>query len=370
VAYASEATNLVPGDWNNVSDVFVRDRQSGTTEWVSVGLPLFGVVDNVFLLPSISADGRCVAFSWTICDACNWYVFVRDRQSGTTELASVNSSGVRANSYSLNPSISADGRFVAFASLATNLVPGDTNVASDVFVRDRLAGTTERMSVDSGGLEGNGDSGGVFENGTSISADGRYVAFSSFADNLVPGDGNGQPDAFVRDRAHGGHASSCEPGLSGVIGCPCTNPPSGPERGCDNSSATGGASLSVSGGEYLSSDSLFVTTINENATALSIVLQGTISGSPGTIYGQGVRCVGGSLKRLYTKTASAGSITAPDFAAGDATVHARSAALGDAIPAGSTRWYMVLYRDSIVMGGCPGSSTVNTTQAREVTWLP
>jgi hypothetical protein len=254
---------------------------------------------------------------------------------------------------------------VAFWSYAANLVAGDVNHRWDVFVRDLQNGTTERVSIDSSGVGGDDDS--VV---ASISADGRFVAFESEASQLVQGDTNGKGDVFVRDREHEVFASLCEPGVSGVMSCPCSNPPSGSGRGCDNSSATGGASLSISGGEYLSSDSLVFRSSGERPTPLSLVLQGTTSIPAGVTYGQGVRCIGGSLKRLYAKTASGGSITAPDFSAGDPTVHARSAAMGDVILAGSTRWYMVFYRDPIVLGGCPATSSFNSTPTRAVSWLP
>ena len=96
---------------------------------------------------------------------------------------------------SLDPSLSADGRYVAFASQASNLVTGDTNGTSDVFVRDRQTGATTRVSVDSSGTQGNNGSAEP-----SLSADGRYVAFTSQADNLVTGDTNGKADVFVHDR--------------------------------------------------------------------------------------------------------------------------------------------------------------------------
>src|SRR5439155_1190150 len=125
-------------------------------------------------------------------------VFVHDRLTGTTERVSVDSAGTQGNSDSVDASISADGRFVAFYSSANNLVPGDTNGAEDVFVHDRLTGTTERVSVDSAGTQGNSES---FL--PSISADGRFVAFYSDATNLVPGDTNGFEDVFVHDRLTG-----------------------------------------------------------------------------------------------------------------------------------------------------------------------
>src|SRR5438046_3037872 len=99
-------------------------------------------------------------------------VFVHDRQTGTTGRVSVDSAGTEGNGLSVNPSISADGRFVVFYSYATNLVPGDTNGTGDVFVHDRQTGTTERVSVDSAGTQGNSNS-----DRPSISADGRFVAF-------------------------------------------------------------------------------------------------------------------------------------------------------------------------------------------------
>jgi len=370
VAFASISTNLASGDTGWIEDVFLHDRLIGTTERVSVDTA--GVQGNDDSEdPSISPDGRYVVFE---SDATNLVpvdnngaidVFLRDRLLATTELVARDSSGTQGNNRAVDPTISDDGRYVAFTSWSSNLVAGDTNGAWDDFVRDRVLGITERTSVDSSGAGGNTRS-----LAGSISGDGRYVAFRSYAVNLVPGDTNGVSDVFVRDRAHAGFASLCDPGVAGVIACPCSNPPSGPGRGCDNSSGTGGASLAASGGEYLSSDSVVFTTSGGKPTALHVVLQGVGSLPAGAIYGQGVRCVAGSLKRLYAKAAVAGSITAPDFGAGDATVHARSAALGDVIAAGSTRWYMVFYRDPTVLGGCSASSTFNTTQTRELLWQP
>jgi Tol biopolymer transport system component len=203
VAFKSFASNLAPGDTNVVRDVFVRDRLTGTTERVSVSSS-GAQGDGGSGFASISADGRFVAFESSASNlapgdtnAC-YDVFVRDRLTRATERVSVSSSGAQGNSWSAEPSVSADGRFVAFASWASNLVPGDTNGAYDVFLRDRLTGTTQRVSVSSSGAQANGGSGSA-----SISADGRSVAFESLASNLAPADTNGTWDAFVRDRLTG-----------------------------------------------------------------------------------------------------------------------------------------------------------------------
>lgn len=159
-----------------------------------------GRTDSVF---AFSADGRFVAFSSAASnlvpedDHSSPDVFVRDLRSGTTTLVSVGVGGTRANDYSDRPSISGDGRYVAFVSHATNLVPGDTNGVSDVFVYDRQARRTVRVSVGADGAQANGDL--TWREAPVISGDGRHVAFASDASNLVPGDTNGNGDLFVRD---------------------------------------------------------------------------------------------------------------------------------------------------------------------------
>ncbi len=203
VAFGSSASNLVANDTNNRRDVFVRDRQAGTTERVSVDSLGMQANERSFD-PSISADGRFVAFfspasNLVPNDTNGWYdVFVHDQQTGTTELVSVDSSGNQGNSLSQFPSISADGRFVAFHAYASNLVPNDTNRKLDVFVHDRQTGTTERVSVNSSGNQAYG-----FSHTASISADGRFVAFESRASGLVENDTKGNYDVFVHERQTG-----------------------------------------------------------------------------------------------------------------------------------------------------------------------
>jgi Tol biopolymer transport system component len=200
VAFDSSATNLVANDTNHAFDVFVRDRDGGETTRVSVG-PGGAEAHGDSFSASISADGQLVAFESRAPDLIappasgNGDVFVHDRNSGVTTRVSVGPGGIAADGRSFAAAISADGRFVAFQSLADNLVAGDTNAVGDVFVHDRVSGMITRASVDSDGLQGNVDSVEPV-----LSADGRYVAFASFATNLVVGDTNGVEDIFVHDR--------------------------------------------------------------------------------------------------------------------------------------------------------------------------
>ena len=203
VAFTSFANNLVSGDTNFLEDIFVHDRQTGQIRRVSVATD--GTQGNgSSIRPSISTDGRYVAF---ISDADNlvsgdtnnqWDVFVHDRQTGENHRISVSTNGTQSNGHSGGPAISADGRYVAFASQASNLVSGDTNGTWDVFVHDRQTRQTTRVSVASNGTQGNASS-----SRHSISADGRYVAFDSDANNLVSGDTNYYSDVFVHDRQTG-----------------------------------------------------------------------------------------------------------------------------------------------------------------------
>ncbi len=180
-------------------DVYVYDRLTGVKTRASIGSTgLGGGFDQ-----AISSDGRCVAFLTLNPLEPNdlngeYDIYVRDMVAGVAELCSVSSLGLQTDNVSAWPCLSADGSVVAFESWASTLVPGDTNGASDIFVRDRLKGTTVRASVSSTGAQADQDS-----NDASISDDGRFVAFTSRATNLVPNDTNGTYDIFVRDLQSG-----------------------------------------------------------------------------------------------------------------------------------------------------------------------
>jgi len=160
----------------------------------------------------------------------------------------------------------------------------------------------------------------------------------------------------------------CSPGQAGTLACPCGNPPTGSSRGCNNSDNTGGASIDAAGLPSLGQDGIVFTTSGQKMSATSVLLQGSAQNNAGAIFGQGVRCVAGSLKRLYVRPASGGSIRVP--LSGDPSVSARSAALGDPLSAGVEREYLVYYRDPIVLGGCSAASTFNATQTGVVSWFP
>jgi hypothetical protein len=168
----------------------------------------------------MSDDGRFICFASTASNLVpndnngTWDVFVHDRSTGSTERASVDSSGAEGNGSSIFASISSDGQVVAFDSDAPNLVAGDTNGFSDAFVRDRSTGSTRRISVDSSGAEG--DYGAEYP---VMTADGKTVVFESWATNLVANDTNGFGDVFVRDE-HIATWSNYGSGFPGTHGIP------------------------------------------------------------------------------------------------------------------------------------------------------
>lgn len=203
VAFEDDATNLVPDDTNGTIDIYVHDVGLGVTERVNVSSD-GGEADGLSRSSDISGDGRYVVFwsnaSNLVSSDTNGRsdVFVNDRETGATERVSISSEGSEAEGNSAEPAISGNGRYVAFRSDAANLVADDTNETADVFVRDRETGTTERVSVGFDGSEASGDSGPP-----GISTDGRFVAFASTASNLVADAEEGPVAVYVRDRMTG-----------------------------------------------------------------------------------------------------------------------------------------------------------------------
>jgi len=204
IVFESQATNLVGGDTNEVADIFLLDIAKGITTRLSVdseGVEANDTSDS----PSISRDGQYVVFrssaSNLVANDENDFndVFIHNTQTNETELISINAAGTLAgNGASSNPSVSADGRFVAFSGPALDLVLDDSNEKIDVFRRDRLKNITTLISVSSNGEQGDGNS-----LAADISADGRYIVFESSATNLVPDDLMGIRDIFVHDTQSG-----------------------------------------------------------------------------------------------------------------------------------------------------------------------
>jgi len=359
VAFTSAASTLVVGDTNGHWDIFVRDRLTATTERVS--LSTAGAQGNFLSFEAaISGDGRIVAFgslaSNLVTGDSNGTsdVFVHDRQTATTERMSVDSAGVAGNQNSNMPAISADGRFVAFGSSASNLVAGDTNARDDVFLRDRQSGTTERVSLATGTTEADGNS----QAPPTLSSDGRYLAFGSLATNLVAGDTNGVDDVFVRDR------QGVAPILTFCFGdgtgtpCPCGAGAAG--NGCPSSVDVNGANLAASGVPSIAADSLVLLGTNmPNSSAL--YFQGTtrIASGTGAVFGDGLRCAGGAIIRLGTKSNTAGASQYPGMPDPSVSVRGQVTMPG-------VRTYQVWYRNAAAF--CM-PETFNLTNGVEVTWM-
>lgn len=197
VVFASHADNLVDDDTNRDYDIFVHDRETSVTTMIPT------IVDGMLdhsprgLSPAISDNGRYVAFTahstGLVPDDTNGYadILVHDRVLGTYTRISLHSDGTQGNESSYEPSISADGRYVTFHSYADNLVDGDTNGTIDVFVHDRETSETERVSMNVYGEQGNSMSLSAL-----ISADGKHILFKSHSTNLVPDDDEGTVDCF------------------------------------------------------------------------------------------------------------------------------------------------------------------------------
>ena len=205
IAFNSAATNLVPNDTNGLMDIFAHDMVTGSTTRVSVATD--GTEgNNNSSKPYITSNGRFVIFTSNATNLIpgittgSGDIFVHDMLTGSTSLALDGAAvgGAQRDGGTWYPTISSDGRYIAFVSNATNLVPDDTNGTNDIFVYDMIMGFTTRVSVATDGTEGNSQSSYPY-----ISFNGRYVTFKSWASNLVPNDTNGLQDIFVHDMVTG-----------------------------------------------------------------------------------------------------------------------------------------------------------------------
>ncbi len=364
VAFYSGGTNLVGGDTNGIlADVFLRDLVAGTT--VLVSSDVGGVQGNgPSLLPRLSPDGRYVAYESSATNLvggdtnARMDVFVRDLQTGATRRSSVSSAGVEANLDSDADSISADGRFVSYTSAASNL-DGSSGGGFNCFVFDRITGETVCVSIGPAGTAGTGTS-----SSSCVAAQGRFVAFESVAGDLIAGDNNFTWDIFLHDRGSATATPLCFGDGTQATPCPCANNGAA-GRGCANSSTIGGALLAI---RAFGADPDSATLVASGVVpgTLTLFLQGNAL-IAGAVFGDGVRCVGGSSRRLYGVLAAGSVARAP--APGTLPLGLQSAALGDPIASGTPRWYQAWYRDvDASFCAAPQGGLSNVTNGVRVDW--
>ncbi len=360
VSFRSSANNLVPIDLNQRDDVFVHDMQTGQTVRVSVNSG-GGEAANDSQNARISGDGRWVVFDSIASNLVfgdgnsSADVFVHDRQTGQTDLVSIDSAGAQGDGTSGSPSISPDGRFVSFASASTNLVTPAPSAIFSVYVHDRSTSTTKLVSVDSTGVSGNGASAV-----SSISGDGLVVAFESRSTNFVASDTSPVEDIYAYDETGGQHMPFCFGDGSGT-GCPCGNSSApGSDAGCLSTLGVGGR-LFATGLSSVAADS--VTLIGTNMTNTFVLyFQGTTetSAGAGSVFGDGLRCAGGQVTRLAPKLNSNGESAYP--VAGDASVSVRGNC-----HVGDFRTYQIWFRNAAAF--CT-PSPFNLTNGIAIQWHP
>jgi len=417
IAFQTRASNMVSGDTNGNLDLIVRDMITGTVTWVTTGnMEPYNPSDEATSV-DVTADGTAIAFasraSHLVPGDANGSadIFVWTRATGSFERVSIAWSGAEALGDSSHATISDDGRYVAFQSAAHNLAPGgDGNGVADVFVRDRLAGTTIRASLGPGGIESASPSvrpvlardgsfvafesegallpsevagswklyrrdlvSGVLQHlvvpvdaqpftaqQTVIGASPNAMLVASGSSNLVPYDPNGHTDLFLVDLAPATARTVCA-GFGALAACPCSNT-GGIGHGCTSSFGGGGPRLVALGEARVGADTLTLdATILPPGTS-TMFLQGSSlqNGGNGTPFGDGLRCVAGVVVRLGQRTAPGGwaSLGARP---GDAPL----STTGGVPAVGGTRYYQAWFRNSAVF--CT-TATFGFTNASEVTW--
>jgi hypothetical protein len=359
-------------DWNVV---WSRESSSLNHDLWGARIHSDGTITSApFPIETASADAKSPAISSTSLGAAHYLVtysvlnvVTGDKHvfgkllSGTTVLDSKDLtalSGTPAIEDQSSPSVDTDGTL--FLVACTQSV-GGANTDQDVYVStfstvgDTLAfNERARVSLQT-----------YPENQAEIAVTGatggpKRRAGVAFHEQVTPT--NGDIQLSVYDAVP--YTVMCSPGLGGVMACPCGNAPSGPGRGCNNSSNSGGGNILPTGG--VSPDTMLFGVVGLRPNALCIFLQGNALSSGGVAFGDGVRCASGTLKRLYVKSISpSGSVGAPT--GGDPSISARSAALGDPISIGQKRWYFVYYRDPVDFG-CAFPNTFNASVGVQIDW--
>lgn len=370
VVYITAATNLVPGATSGLSTVVWRDRLLGRTDVAArtlSGAP--SLQESTY--PAISEDGGAIGFYSSdpalVADDADLLrnFFVLERATGRIERVDTSSTGVPGASgpptaFGLTGrmTMSRDGRLVAFNSDAPNLAPGDANGLRDVQVRDRAEAATHIVSRAPSGATGNGQS-----TRTALSADGRWIAFQSAASNLVANDANGAMDIFVA-RVPSAAATFCA-GDGGAAPCPCGNFGAA-RRGCAHSADPRGARLAATGLASVAHDGVALLAIGLPPNAPVVLLQSieAAGGGFGVAFGDGLRCLGGSIVRLGARQAGAtGQLAFGAGIAGDP----RLSVAGGAPATGGTRRYQAYYRNAASY--CT-SSSFNLSNGLSLEWIP
>ena len=282
IAFRSYASNIVAGVDNNFEDIYVRNLRTGVTTRANTSSS-GQQGNNAVWYPSLSYDGRFVSFPSTANNLVlgdtngTWDVFVKDLLTNETKRVSTGSNGSEANGISNYARISADGRLVTFLSFATNLVQGDTNSKADVFVKDLFTGVTTRASTNLDGIQANDAS---FE--SILSATGSFIAFSSAATNLIPTDTNNATDIFVKNLTNGNIIAAATTNNSIPIGSVVASDQDAGARLRYSLTGVGSENFSIdrlTGRIFLSSNALMNFELEPTHSFVAIVSDGDLSNS-------------------------------------------------------------------------------------------
>lgn len=362
VTFLSSATTLLQQDGNGQVDVYIRDVVNQRTRRTSVGW-----IGNQLPLASSSAtmtrDGRKVCFvnaAQTTSPGDSDLsddVFARTLNNGYVTRVSTPASRKGGNGFANESVIAGGGRYVAFRSDATDLVPVDpTPGAADVYLKDLETNAVEVVSLSSTDAPA-GD-----PTQPALSVDARFVAFAS-ASGLVAGDSNGWNEIYLRDRGAIVYTTPCA-GDGTSTPCPCGNPGS-PGNGCENYGLTGGVRMSATGNPSVSNDTLRLGLTGFSAFSTSLIFlqgDGLLNGGAGVGFGDGVACVGGNVIRFGRRVATGGVSAYGAGVAGDPSVSTTGL-----VVAPGTRYYQVLYAN---FGSFCGQLRRNWSNSIAVTWAP